>query len=33
MTDVLSDIFDTIRLKGTLYFRTDYSSPWAVTVP
>ena len=33
MTDVLSDIFDTIRLRGTLYFRTDYSPPWAVTVP
>ena len=33
MADVLSDIFDTIRLRGTLYFRTDYSPPWAVTVP
>ena len=33
MTDVLSDIFDTIRVRGTLYFRTDYSSPWAIKVP
>jgi AraC family transcriptional regulator, activator of mtrCDE len=33
MPDVLSDIFDTIRLRATLYFRTDYSPPWAVTVP
>lgn len=33
MRDVLSDIFDTIRLRATLYFRTDYSPPWAITVP
>jgi AraC family transcriptional activator of mtrCDE len=33
MIDVLSDIFDTIRLRATLYFRTDYSAPWAITVP
>ena len=33
MKDVLSDIFETIRLRGTLYFRTDYSPPWAITVP
>jgi AraC-like DNA-binding protein len=33
MFDLLSDIFETIRLKGTLYFRTDYSPPWAITVP
>lgn len=33
MVDVLSDIFDTIRLRGTLYFRTDYAPPWAVKVP
>jgi hypothetical protein len=33
MPDVLSDIFDTIRLRATLYFRTDYSPPRAVTVP
>lgn len=31
--DVLSDIFDTIRLKGTFYFRTDFTPPWAITVP
>lgn len=33
MKDVLSDIFETIRLRGTLYFHTDYSPPWAITVP
>jgi len=33
MIDVLSDIFDTIRLRATLYFRTDYTPPWAITVP
>lgn len=33
MRDVLSDIFDTIRLRATLYFRADYSPPWAVTAP
>ncbi|UTW44168.1 AraC family transcriptional regulator [bacterium SCSIO 12696] len=31
--DVLDDILDTLNLKGTLYFRTDFSSPWAVEVP
>lgn len=33
MADVLSDIFDTIRLRATFYFRTDYFPPWAITVP
>lgn len=33
MTDVLSDIFDVIQLRATLYFRTDYSGSWAITVP
>jgi AraC-like DNA-binding protein len=33
MSDVLSDIFETIRLRTTLYFRTAFSPPWAVTVP
>jgi AraC family transcriptional regulator, activator of mtrCDE len=27
MFDLLSDVFETIRLKGTLYFRADYSPP------
>jgi len=31
--DVLNDILDTLNLKGALYFRTDFSPPWAVTVP
>jgi AraC-like DNA-binding protein len=31
--DVLDDILDTLDLKGAFYFRTDFSSPWAVTVP
>jgi AraC-like DNA-binding protein len=33
MVDVLSDIFDTIRLRATYYFRTDYSPPFAIIVP
>jgi ethanolamine utilization protein EutQ (cupin superfamily) len=33
MIDILSDIFETIRLRGGLYFRTDCSPPWAITVP
>jgi len=33
MKDVLSDILDTIELKGALYFRTDFSPPFAVGVP
>jgi AraC family transcriptional regulator, activator of mtrCDE len=31
--DVLADIFDTIQLKGTFYFRTHFSPPWGTTVP
>lgn len=31
--DVLNDIFDTLELKGALYFRTDCSPPWAIAVP
>ena len=31
--DVLDDIFDTPELRGVLYFRTEFSGPWAVTVP
>lgn len=31
--DVLDDILDTLDLKGVLYFRTDFSEPWSVTVP
>lgn len=31
--DILDDIFNTLNLKGTLYFRTDFSPPWGVTVP
>ncbi|GAA6139182.1 AraC family transcriptional regulator [Arenicella sp. 4NH20-0111] len=31
--DILDDILDTIDLKGSLYFRTEFSAPWAVTVP
>jgi AraC-like DNA-binding protein len=33
MKDVLSDILETIRLQETLYFRTDFSPPWAIEVP
>ncbi|MCK0069015.1 MULTISPECIES: AraC family transcriptional regulator [Kordiimonas] len=31
--DVLDDILNTLDLRGALYFRTDFSGPWAVTVP
>ncbi len=31
--DVLDDILGALNLKGTLYFRTDFSPPWATTVP
>lgn len=31
--DILTDILCTLNLKGTLYFRTEFSGKWAVTVP
>lgn len=31
--DILTDIFNTLDLKGALYFRTDFSSSWSVEVP
>lgn len=31
--DILNDVLDTLDLKGMLYFRTDFSAPWSVTVP
>lgn len=31
--DVLSDILDTVALRGQLYFRTDFAGDWAVAVP
>ncbi len=31
--DLLSDILGRLRLKGTLYFRTSFTSPWGVKVP
>lgn len=31
--DILDDILETLKLKGVLYFRTDFSGPWGVTVP
>ena len=31
--DIFDDIFTTLSLKGALYFRTDFSPPWSVTVP
>ncbi len=31
--DILSDILDTLNLKGAFYFRTDFSTPWSVKVP
>jgi AraC-like DNA-binding protein/mannose-6-phosphate isomerase-like protein (cupin superfamily) len=31
--DILDDILDTVGLKGSLYFRTEFSGAWSVTVP
>lgn len=31
--DVLSDILSHLKLAGTLYFRTEFTSPWSVRVP
>lgn len=31
--DPLSDILSKLRLAGTLYFRTSFTSPWSVGVP
>lgn len=31
--DLLSDILSRLDLKGTLYFRTSFTSPWSVCVP
>ncbi|EKF18023.1 AraC family transcriptional regulator [Nitratireductor pacificus pht-3B] len=31
--DLLSDILSHMRLSGTLYFRTAFTSPWSVRVP
>lgn len=31
--DLLSDILKLMKLKGTLYFRTDFSPPWGLLVP
>ncbi len=31
--DILDDILNTLDLNGALYFRTDFSPPWSVTVP
>lgn len=31
--DLLSDVLTTLRLTGTLYFRTAFTAPWGVQVP
>ncbi|GAB5505169.1 MAG: AraC family transcriptional regulator [Rhizobiaceae bacterium] len=31
--DLLSDILSHMRLAGTLYFRTAFTSPWSIRVP
>ncbi|MEM7259543.1 MAG: AraC family transcriptional regulator [Pseudomonadota bacterium] len=31
--DLLSDVLKIVKLSGTLYFRTSFSSPWGVQVP
>lgn len=31
--DLLSDILSQLKLTGTLYFRTSFTSPWSIRVP
>ncbi len=31
--DVLSDILDTLKFKGSFYFSTNFTAPWGVQVP
>lgn len=31
--DVLSDILDTLKFKGSFYFTTHFSAPWGIEVP
>ncbi|MCB2113538.1 MAG: AraC family transcriptional regulator [Parvularculaceae bacterium] len=31
--DLIDDVLSTLNLKGALYFRTDFSGGWGVTVP
>lgn len=33
LPDVLSDILGSLKLKGSLYFSTEFSAPWGVRVP
>lgn len=33
MLDLLSDILTNLSMRGTLYFRTSFTSPWGVAVP
>lgn len=31
--DVLSDILDTVSVRGQVYFRTCFNTPWSIAVP
>ena len=31
--DLLSDILSCLKMSGTLYFRTSFTSPWSIRVP
>ncbi|MFN0046242.1 MAG: cupin domain-containing protein [Sphingorhabdus sp.] len=33
MSDVLSDILDTVDMKATIYFRTEFHTPFGIEVP
>ncbi len=33
MLDSLTDVLMTLRMRGTLYFRTNFRAPWGVEVP
>lgn len=31
--DILSDILQTVKLRGTVYFRADFHAPWGMAIP
>jgi AraC family transcriptional activator of mtrCDE len=33
MLDLLSDVLTNLSMRGTLYFRTSFTSPWGLAVP
>ena len=31
--DILTDVFDRVRLKGTVLFHNEFGRPWSVALP